>query len=427
MLISNNKESKIESSDSLSYVSSTSNTDTQNLFTQDMENVFGKIPNEPTQKAIDGIRFDFNFGLRVKIPKGKPYRVRFVDLENMVTLYDTTTPVDHECLLLSKKKYYVDYRLVISDPQNDKLLFKHDFDAKDRDVLLRFPNPGLGDAIGWFSYMERFQQKHRCKLTCIVADWFSTLVKKQYPHIKFISKDDYKPIASYASYNIGIFGIGDFDNQPIDHRYIGLHKAAAAILGVDYDEKPPRFDLSAPRKIKDKYVCIAVQASGLAKMWNNPVGWDNVIDFLLSKGYRVLCVDKEKITGLGGTYNRKPEKAEDFTGDKPLQERIDLIKDADFFIGLSSGLSWLAWGCHVPVVMISGFTNPINEFYTPYRIFNKNVCNSCWNDLKDYNLGDFWTCPRLGTTPQRFECSTMISHEFVIETIKQLIKKEKKQ
>ena len=37
--------------------------------------------------------------------------------------------------------------------------------------------------------------------------------------------------------------------------------------------------------------------------------------------------------------------AQDFTGDRPLQERIDLIKDADMFLGLSSGLSWLAWCC----------------------------------------------------------------------------------
>ena len=426
MQTSNIVTSKLSSQAVSSNTTFASAVDAQTSFIQEMEKVFGEIPKEPTQEAINDIRFDFNCGLRVKIPKGKAYRIRFVDLENMVTLYDTVTPADHECILLSKKRYYVNYRLVISEPQNDKLLFKHDFNANGKEVVLRFPNPGLGDAIGWFSYMERFQLKHHCKLTCVVADWFSALVKKQYPEIKFVSKEDYKPTDSYASYNIGIFGIGDFDNQPVDHRYMGLHKASAAILDVDDAEEPPRFDLSSAREIKEKYVCIAVQASGLAKMWNNPIGWDNVIDFLLAQGYRVLCIDKEKITGLGGTYNRKPEKAEDFTGDKPLQERIDLIKYADFFIGLSSGLSWLAWGCRIPVVLISGFTHPRNEFFTPYRVFNKNVCNSCWNDLKDYNLGDFWTCPRLGTTPQRFECSAMISHELVIDTIKKLIKTEKR-
>ena len=41
---------------------------------------FGDIPKVPTQDAIDGIKFDFNDGLRVLIPKGaKSYRIRFVD------------------------------------------------------------------------------------------------------------------------------------------------------------------------------------------------------------------------------------------------------------------------------------------------------------------------------------------------------------
>lgn len=39
---------------------------------------FGEIPEPPTQEAIDGILFDFNYGLRVKIPKnGKSYRIKF--------------------------------------------------------------------------------------------------------------------------------------------------------------------------------------------------------------------------------------------------------------------------------------------------------------------------------------------------------------
>ncbi len=386
---------------------------------------FGPLPETPTQEAIDGIRFDFNFGLRVKIPKtDKSYRIRFVDLDNKCNLYDIVTPKGQEGIIISKKRYYVNFRLIISRPEDDQLLFMHDYNAKGKEVVLRFPAPGLGDAIGWFSYMERFQLKHKCNLICVVADWFSDIVKKQYPQIRFEAMQEGKVYdTAYATYDIGIGAVGDFDFQPIDHRYVGLHRTVARILDVSDDEIPPRFDLSAPRQIKEKYVCIGVQATSLAKMWNNPIGWDTVVDYLLSKGYRVLCIDRERFTGLGGTYNRKPEKAEDFTGNRPLQERINLIKDADFFIGLSSGLSWLAWGCKVPVVMISGFTNPINEFHTPYRVFNRNVCNSCWNDMTvKYDLANYWSCPRLGDKNERFECTAQITPEKVIETIELLIK-----
>ncbi len=51
-------------------------------------------------------------------------------------------------------------------------------------------------------------------------------------------------------------------------------------------------------------------------------------------------------------------------------------------MGLSSGLSWLAWAAGIPVVMISGFTHPTNEFATPYRVINYHACNGCWNDVR---------------------------------------------
>ena len=146
-----------------------------------------------------------------------------------------------------------------------------------------------------------------------------------------------------------------------------------------------------------------------------------VVQFLKDNGYRVLCIDKEKVHGTGLNWNFIPYGAEDFTGDLPLQQRIDLIKDADFFIGLSSGLSWLAWCCKVPVVMISGFTHPTNEFETPYRVINYHTCHSCWNDMRlDFDHFDFLWCPRHKGTDRHFECTKLISPEQVITTIKKI-------
>ena len=82
-------------------------------------------------------------------------------------------------------------------------------------------------------------------------------------------------------------------------------------------------------------------------------------------GYRVLCVDRERVTMHGLHGSTIPYGAEDYTGDRPLEERLDLISRAEFFMGLPSGLSWLAWGAGVPVVMIVGFTMPGTEFAPP--------------------------------------------------------------
>ena len=140
------------------------------------------------------------------------------------------------------------------------------------------------------------------------------------------------------------------EHQPTDFRVVGLHKNAPCILGLKVDEQCIKLlPRDKVRRIKDPYVCIAAQASSQAKYWNNGRGWLNVVKHLKTLGYRVLCIDRENNYGMGSRFNIIPYGAEDFTGRRPLQERIDLLYHADFFIGLSSGLSWVANGVGIPV------------------------------------------------------------------------------
>ena len=384
------------------------------------KSIYGPVPSVPTQEAADGIRFDFNDGLRVSFPdNGKTYRVAFADPDTGTILYSADTKPGST--VTSVKKYFVRFRLTIHEKNREKPVFEHDYNAEGREVMIQLPVGTIGDSIGWFSYVERFQKKHKCKLICVMTPWIADILRKQYPDITFIPPEDTLKYKPYASYYLGLFFGGNVDNQPIDFRYIGLHRTAGYILGVDPSDIPPRFNLTAPRQIKEKYVCIAAQSSSQAKYWNNPFGWREVIRFLRENGYRVLCIDKEPVHGIGLHWNFMPWGVEDFTGDRPLQERVDLIKDADFFIGLSSGLSWLAWGCKVPVVMISGFTHPTNEFATPYRIINYHTCHSCWNDMREnFDHYDFLWCPRHKGDDRQFECTRLISAEQVINTIKKI-------
>ena len=168
------------------------------------------------------------------------------------------------------------------------------------------------------------------------------------------------------------------------------------ILGVDPEETPPRLPPDPARVINEPYVCIGVKSTNIAKMWNNGYGWDMVIDYLKSLGYRVLCIDREKTVGYGYVWNHLPHGAEDFTGNRTLKERATMLHHAEFFIGLSSGLSWLAWAAGIPVVLISGFTLPICEFKTPYRVHNTHVCHGCWEAIDvNFDHHDYFWCPRL--------------------------------
>lgn len=377
----------------------------------------------PLFDAVQGIKFDFNSGFRIFFPQtDKKYHLQFFDDDKKLLLYDSD--IESGTHISSVKKYYVRYKFIITRADTKEVIFEHIMDLKDKEVAVQFPVETMGDSIGWFSYMERFQKKFKCKLTIVVSQFLKDLMAKQYPDINFINKEQFNNTKYYATYYVGLFFGGNVDYQPLDFRYVGLHRTAGMILGLrtkeELEDIPPRLDLSAKRTIKEKYVVIATQASTQAKYWNNPYGWINVISFLKENGYRVLCIDKEKIYGVGTHFNHIPWGAEDFTGNLPLQERVNLIKNADFFIGLPSGLSWLAWCCKVPIVMISGFSLPNTEFYTPYRIINYSSCIGCWDDTKEnFDHKNFLWCPRFQNDENRmFECTKMINPEMVIEVIK---------
>ena len=311
--------------------------------------------------------------------------------------------------------------------EKDKLIFAHDLELGNKKVLIKFPVGILGDILAWFPYVEAFKEKHGCQLYCAMAENMAELLTSAYPDIIFVKPEE-RPEGLYASYYMGIFfPCDDRLHQPADFRVRGLHKNAGMILGLDESGEPPELSVrllprDKNRRIKEPYVCIAAQSSSQAKYWNNGSGWLQVIKHLKERGYRVLCIDRENVYGMNSRFNIIPYGSEDFTGQLPLQERIDLLQYADFFIGLSSGLSWLANGVGKPVVLISGFTLPFNEFMTPYRVINYHVCNGCWNDSRVvFDHKDYEWCPRLKGTDRQFECSRYITPEAVNKVIDKLM------
>jgi len=373
----------------------------------------------PTQSGPKGIRFDFNDGCRVVLPEGKhPWRVRLSDLDTGNILFETEIKAGR---VNSTKRYYVRIRLEIWT--QDKIVLTHDYTAADREILIQFPVGTIGDTLGWFPYAVKFKERHGCRLTCGLGEKLIPLFRDAYPDITFLTHEQIKPDRFYGTYSMGLF-FDDKDcvHQPCDFRYVGLHRTAGYILGVDPTETPPRITLAdTSRPIAEPYVCIAVQSTTQAKYWNNPNGWREIVTFIKEAGYRVICIDQKPVHGAGLVWNHIPNGAEDETGERPLQERARWLKHAAFFVGLSSGLSWLAWASGTPVVMISGFTHPLNEFATSHRVINYHTCNSCWNDPRlRFDHKDFLWCPRHKDTPRQFECTRLITTDQAKATIQRI-------
>ena len=149
--------------------------------------------------------------------------------------------------------------------------------------------------------------------------------------------------------------------------------------------------------------------------WLYPLGWELVTAYLKELGYRVLCIDRDRRQEKDGYISAIPRGAEDFTGALPLLDRAELLYYADFFIGLGSGLSWLAYTVGCPVILISGMSEPWYEFPTPYRVINYLACHGCFQDLS-HNFLDS-PCPRHGGTERELECSKRITPQQVIRMI----------
>jgi autotransporter strand-loop-strand O-heptosyltransferase len=203
----------------------------------------------------------------------------------------------------------------------------------------------------------------------------------------------------------------DFDKHKTDPKTEPLTKVASDILGLDYVELKPLLPVLG--KEKKKVVSIAIHATAQSKYWNNPTGWQEVTDYLLSLGYEVKLLSKEE-NGYMGNFN--PKGVTKVKGGS-LENIIKIIQESELFIGLSSGLSWVSWAVGTETILISGFTDDYTEPLNGVRrIINKNVCYGCWN-RHNFDPGDWNWCPDHKGTDRQFECTKMITSNTVIEQI----------
>ena len=121
--------------------------------------------------------------------------------------------------------------------------------------------------------------------------------------------------------------------------------------------------------------------------------------------------------------NHMPKKVINKTGCS-FDEAISLINSADFHLGLSSGLSWIAWALNTHVIMVSSFSNPICEFTTNItRIYSDTPFSGYYNnplytfDPSDWNWNPFL---KLSTLDEWHDFET-ITPEQVINEIKQIL------
>lgn len=285
---------------------------------------------------------------------------------------------------------------------------------------------GLGDILVTMPYIEKFRIEYEYEVYFMIKNHsLSSLLTNSFPNINII------PIGTELEFDKKIKLVHTDHSLPLQQ----IFAAQLGFLNAPYI-RPIVDHIPSERPIKNKYVCISTHSTAQLKHWNHPNGkhdhqfstnWNNLCKLLRKSGYTPVCIDYHQDFGVPPFYNFVPVQSVKRLG-LSLLDVIKILNHCEFFIGLSSGLTWLAHSVGKPVCMISNFTEDWHEIDLStddyIRITNKNVCHGCWNlvgrELSfDYN--DWYWCPKHKDTERQFECHKSITPEIVFEKLKKWI------
>ena len=351
-----------------------------------------KIPIRKQQVSITQHFVNQPF-LEIKGNSDSNFLVKFFD-EKGICHYENTIKANHWVKL--NRQWYTRWQAKVWEGKD--LIYNSTLDLEGKKVFIAIDSKSLGDTLAWIPYVEEFRNKHNCTMVCSTF-WNKIL---DYPEIEFVEPGTM--VNCYSMYTLGWHW--NEDKEPTLCNTIPLQQSASNILGLDYVELKPRLKYDKGENKYGKYVTIATNSTAGLKFWPKS-HWQQVINHLHEIGYKVINTSKER-NPFENCYQLE---------DTSIENTMSVIHHSEFFVGLSSGISWLSFGLGKKVVMISAFTEADHEFDC-IRPRNNNVCTNCWNDPKiKFDAGDFNFCPHHKGTDRMFECQTSITPEMVIQQL----------
>jgi autotransporter strand-loop-strand O-heptosyltransferase len=359
---------------------------------------------------------NFVRGAFVEIVNGgdELYKVDFINKSNGKIEHTSVIPTNH--WTKTNKEYFVDWKIVVTNLSTNTVVYQHDYNCEGKRVYIAFESSALGDTMAWIPYVEEFRKKHKCKVVC--STFMNNLFESEYPEIEFV-KPGINVTDLYAMYSLGLFYNEDntvqLHKNPTDPKTQPLQKMATDILGLEYTEIRPKIKHNSVKK--EKQVSIAIHGTAQTKYWNHPTGWQEVVDWLKFKGYKVKLLSKE---GDGYMGNKHPKGIEQLPAGSIEGVMNEMLK-SEAFIGIGSGLSWLAWGLGVKNVLISGFSYDWAEMKDCIRIgAPEGKCAGCFNRIR-LDAGDWNWCPDHKGTQRQFECTKTIEPYMVIKELEKIL------
>ena len=292
-------------------------------------------------------------------------------------------------------------------------------------ILLNVISQSIGDNVSVVPYASKFADINpNDEIFLSISENLIDFFEDIYKNIKFIKKDS----------NLVFDKVLDLQYN-FNESVQGGYAKQMGFMSPEYIRPEIKFKVKE-RTIKNKYITIGIHSTSQLKYWNHPSGrknqelsiyWNELCSMIRKSGYTPVIVEAYELFGIPPFRNGMPRKANKKFGQSFL-ESMNLIYHSEFYIGLSSGMSWIAHAMGKKVAMIANFTEDWNEFDLSLddyiRITNKNVCHGCWNLIGkdfDFDTQDWYWCPKHKDTVREFECHKSITPEVVFNEIKKWI------
>ena len=362
---------------------------------------------------------EINRGIKFYNDSDKKCTVKFKSARTQDVLCTMVLPSNHWGA--PPQKFFVPWQIDFEFEDQEPETWTQDLTNKV--VNIEFGSSSLGDTLAFIEAVVAFKEKHQLSKVNLLTykNWLFDWAYYNKKGIYAIQPSTQLPICD-ATYEIGVHmaNVGEGpawfeDKNPRDWRKIYLGDIATDALGLEPigEIRPQLSFMDLGRPVAGKYIVIATQSTAQAKYWNNPTGWQEIVDWHKSQGYKVYIASSEENGYMGNFY---PKGAQRLPSD--LLVVANYIRHADYFMGISSGLSWFAWALNTKIVLISGFTPEVCEFTDKtLRIIDKTVCNSCW-EWDHFDRNKWMWCPKHEMTDRQFECTKSISGSDVIAKIK---------
>lgn len=261
-------------------------------------------------------------------------------------------------------------------------------DYKDSNVGIIFGSTALGDTLAWVPQVDKWVKKNKPAKLYLHTSWNYIFDKTKYSD-RIVWVDKKEELANYTYNTYFCLGVSKHNQTPstayYDHanpvcwKLINMLRIATDPLGLEPIEIKPHL-VRGSTDLGSNYITLCTESSQSIKMIHSPKVWLEFIKWANFKGFHV------KELGI------KPSILPGVEAHKGIDiiKTIDIMRSSNLHIGVSSGLSWLAWALDKPVIMIGNFTDPTYEFSSKLiRVVDSREIIGLFNDVRYKWLPEF--------------------------------------